>query len=79
MHYDVFVSHFSYSTEVYFTYNERYVCEQFDWLLQDLITANQNRDKRPWIIAFGHRPMYCSNNDGDDCTDAFMRHWVKSG
>ena len=26
------------------------------------------RNERPWIIAFGHRPFYCSNNDGDDCT-----------
>jgi hypothetical protein len=74
-----FPFNFSYSTEVYFTYNERYVCQQFDWLTSDLRTANQNRDKTPWIIAFGHRPMYCSNNDGDDCADALLRGWVRSG
>lgn len=28
----------------------------------------ENRAKQPWIIAMGHRPMYCSNNDHDDCT-----------
>ena len=28
----------------------------------------ENRAKRPWIITMGHRPMYCSNNDKDDCT-----------
>lgn len=28
----------------------------------------ENRAKRPWIITMGHRPMYCSNNDNDDCT-----------
>lgn len=24
--------------------------------------------ERPWIITFGHRPMYCSNDNGDDCS-----------
>ena len=35
-----------------------------------LLQANtpEARSKRPWIIVFGHRPMYCSNNDDDDCT-----------
>ncbi|XP_062501769.1 acid phosphatase type 7-like isoform X2 [Corticium candelabrum] len=56
----------SYSTEVYFTNGP--VAEQLLWLKQDLNEANRNRDKQPWIIAFGHRPMYCSNLDGDDCT-----------
>lgn len=23
---------------------------------------------RPWIITFGHRPMYCSNDNDNDCT-----------
>ena len=30
--------------------------------------ANKNRSIRPWIIVYGHRPMYCSNADSDDCT-----------
>lgn len=30
--------------------------------------ANKNRAVRPWIITMGHRPMYCSNADLDDCT-----------
>ena len=30
--------------------------------------ANKNRAARPWIITMGHRPMYCSNADLDDCT-----------
>ncbi|KAG2457817.1 ACP7 phosphatase, partial [Polypterus senegalus] len=28
----------------------------------------ENRRERPWIITMGHRPMYCSNDDKDDCT-----------
>lgn len=27
----------------------------------------ENRKQRPWIITYGHRPMYCSNDDYDDC------------
>lgn len=26
------------------------------------------RALRPWIITFGHRPMYCSNENDNDCT-----------
>ncbi|KAG7269122.1 hypothetical protein CRUP_013386 [Coryphaenoides rupestris] len=33
-----------------------------------------NRAARPWIITMGHRPMYCSDDDQDDCTtfDSFL-------
>jgi len=51
---------------VYFTNGP--IDQQFKWLEQDLINANQNRATTPWIITYGHRPMYCSNIDGDDCT-----------
>ena len=55
----------SYSTEVYYS---KGATEQLAWLKEDLAKANKNRDKQPWVIAYGHRPMYCSNVDHDDCT-----------
>jgi len=27
------------------------------------------RARHPWIVVFGHRPMYCSNKNADDCTN----------
>nr|XP_019606871.1 PREDICTED: acid phosphatase type 7 isoform X2 [Rhinolophus sinicus] len=60
----------SFSTEVYFFlhYGRHLVERQFHWLERDLQKANENRAARPWIITMGHRPMYCSNADLDDCT-----------
>jgi len=64
----------SVSTELYFYnqyYNEEHIKRQYDWLQNDLAVANMQRDKRPWVIVYGHRPMYCSldTNDGPEiCT-----------
>lgn len=62
----------SFSTEVYFylKYGLQLVAEQFQWLERDLQEATRpaRRKEHPWIITMGHRPMYCSNNDQDDCT-----------
>ncbi|KYO37543.1 iron/zinc purple acid phosphatase-like protein precursor [Alligator mississippiensis] len=63
----------SFSTEVYFffiRYGLNLVRKQYQWLEQDLKEASSpaRRRKHPWIITMGHRPMYCSNNDWDDCT-----------
>ncbi|XP_059483702.1 acid phosphatase type 7 [Neocloeon triangulifer] len=58
------------STEFYYflEYGFKQVVKQYEWLEQDLIKANKNRKERPWIITFGHRPMYCTNLNRDDCT-----------
>ncbi|CAH1253830.1 ACP7 [Branchiostoma lanceolatum] len=34
---------------------------QHRWLEQDLRTADLNRAQVPWILVFGHRPLYCSS------------------
>ncbi|XP_078618269.1 uncharacterized protein LOC144885921 isoform X2 [Branchiostoma floridae x Branchiostoma japonicum] len=34
---------------------------QHRWLEQDLRTADLNRARTPWILVFGHRPLYCSS------------------
>lgn len=62
----------SLSTEVYYfmNYGIKTLVKQYQWLQKDLIEATkpENRQLRPWIVVFGHRPMYCSNENGDDCT-----------
>lgn len=62
----------SFSTEFYFflNYGWSQLMRQYNWLEQDLKLASspENRAKRPWIVALGHRPMYCSTDDRDDCS-----------
>lgn len=75
--YNVGPIHFiSFSTEAYFylDYGLELAAHQFDFLERDLIEANkpENRKLRPWIIVYGHRPMYCSNPGSDVCFDLLM-------
>ncbi|XP_048586693.1 acid phosphatase type 7 isoform X1 [Nematostella vectensis] len=62
----------SISTEFYFftDYGLELIDHQYAWLENDLkeAAAPENRTLRPWIFLMGHRPMYCSNTDHDDCT-----------
>ncbi|VDL92896.1 unnamed protein product [Schistocephalus solidus] len=60
----------SFSAEFYYftKYGTEQIVRQFNWLEKDLLEANkpENRAKHPWIIAFSHRPMYCSNSDDSE-------------
>ena len=38
---------------------------QFEWLRADLERAVARRAEQPWIVAFAHRPMYCTHIQGD--------------
>lgn len=61
-----------FSTELYYfmNYGLKQLVRQYQWLENDLIEASrpENRAERPWIVTFGHRPMYCSNDNDNDCT-----------
>eukprot|EP01116_Phalansterium_solitarium_P013017 TRINITY_DN2984_c0_g3_i1.p1 TRINITY_DN2984_c0_g3~~TRINITY_DN2984_c0_g3_i1.p1 ORF type:complete len:415 (+),score=146.40 TRINITY_DN2984_c0_g3_i1:1586-2830(+) len=72
--YDISYVHFvAISSEVYYRNDlTEQLAAQYSWLDQDLAKANANRGSVPWIVVYGHRPMYCSNvDDMPDCsTDA---------
>ena len=47
--------------------------EQYQWLAADLADAVQNREQIPWIIVYGHKPMYTSHGDATHDEDAELR------
>ena len=42
-------------------YTMLHVRAQYEWLQQDLEQARKDRHIRPWIVAYAHRPMYCTH------------------
>jgi len=52
---------------------------QFEWLKADLAQANANRKNVPWIVTFGHRPMYCAPNDHDHDDCHSIRSVIRDG
>ncbi len=59
----------SISTELYFYpnyYNNTLLRQQYNWLKDDLAQANRERNIRPWIIVYGHRPIYCTLDRNDE-------------
>eukprot|EP00759_Apiculatamorpha_spiralis_P029191 PhF_6_TR31479/c0_g1_i2/m.46268 len=83
----------SYSTEVYFQYDgttpghggvnrmfgpyPHTAKRQLEFIEADLQLAVSRRSQVPWIAVYGHRPMYCSDNDDDDCV--YQRNQWKTG
>ena len=43
--------------------------DQLLWLERTLetVSTKEERALRPWIVVFGHKPVYCSTNDFYDC------------
>ena len=70
----------SFSTEFYYftKYGWHQIQHQYEWLENDLKQANKNRSQRPWIIIFGHRPLYCGNKNDYECHD-FKRTFLHKG
>jgi len=68
--FDVGPVHFiAYNTECYLDgIDIPFVEQAYWWLEADLKKAAANRNKTPWIIVYGHRPMYCTDTDERDCT-----------
>lgn len=53
----------AYNTEAFFfpeSFVEQDMREMVDWMRRDLQAAAANREAVPWIVAAGHRPMYCA-------------------
>jgi hypothetical protein len=49
----------AFDTEVYnYSPDARQQRNQIDFMRNDLIEANKNRDKQPWIIAYGHKASW---------------------
>ncbi|XP_046909370.2 acid phosphatase type 7 [Dermatophagoides farinae] len=63
-----------FSTEYYYytEYGWNQIRTQFEWLEKDLIQANKNRAKHPWIIVMGHRSLYCLKMGDDSCDHQTM-------
>ncbi|GMR39038.1 hypothetical protein PMAYCL1PPCAC_09233 [Pristionchus mayeri] len=62
----------------YYIYGMDPVFNQYDWLVKDLQASNKNRDTRPWIFSYSHRPFYCSNDYNDEC-NTFENQLVRDG
>ncbi|KAL9987626.1 hypothetical protein ACROYT_G001967 [Oculina patagonica] len=57
---DIGLIHFvGFDTEVYHYYPDKgQIQRQLNWLEADLIKANKNRDKTPWIVSLAHKAWF---------------------
>ncbi|XP_020628911.1 acid phosphatase type 7-like isoform X2 [Orbicella faveolata] len=65
---DIGLIHFvGFDTEVYYYYSDKgQIQRQLNWLEADLIKANQNRDKTPWIVSLAHKAWFMEKTDFSD-------------
>ncbi|XP_027200750.2 acid phosphatase type 7-like [Dermatophagoides pteronyssinus] len=71
-----------FSTEYYYytKYGWQQIEHQYRWLEQELKRANEKRQKHPWIIVMGHRPLYCLKMGDDSCDHQTMeRKEIRQG
>ncbi|GAB1597386.1 acid phosphatase type 7-like [Argonauta hians] len=65
---DIGVVHVISLVTEHFIMNDHAMKKQLYWLKEDLLKANANRQKVPWIVVLAHRPLYCSVEDlREDC------------
>jgi hypothetical protein len=72
----------SFNTEVLFWpewYSETHVAAMHAWLEADLAVAGANRAAAPWVVAVGHRPMYCVRQAEDTGRCRFEQEAVRRG
>jgi len=73
----------SISTEWYwfYRYGLQLVQVQYNWLIKDLkeATKPENRAKRPWIVVYGHRPMYCTSTYRSTTNCTYDNDWLRKG
>ncbi|KAJ8604431.1 hypothetical protein CTAYLR_000882 [Chrysophaeum taylorii] len=60
------------STEIPFDYPDL-VASMTNWLEADLAAANENRSFAPWVVAHGHRSLYCSCDSDCDADALALR------
>ncbi|RWS10198.1 iron/zinc purple acid phosphatase-like protein isoform X2, partial [Dinothrombium tinctorium] len=72
------------STEIYYAMEtpRRFwrTKKMIDWLYNVMKHANNNRDKQPWVVVVGHRPLYCTSSKPCRCTNGstFVRKGFKN-
>ena len=50
------------SSDHFYSWSEEERLTHWNWLVEDLQTANKHRDTAPWLILMIHRPLYCGVN-----------------